>query len=378
MYPQISYQDIVLLAELTSRTLLRSRTAYGNDNRLACRLSRLLTAERQLQERAADPRNPVNTYIIRQSRASIVGGCWKVVNDLDIALERPSGLTEAETTGLDSIYDFTFAIHLFLSITSSETCVKPKEQAESRSDDSGILELAINSLIPTLIARAIDENRRPCLFVERGKHVLAELRVTMPDIGAERYSQWIEDYLAKLHSEVSQRATASTSDEQQCSEAFSTCRGASGFTPSHPLKVFETFMKEEEEETSGTLQVEELTSTNEDETSFDHFESSSATAVEADRELHRIYSILHDCQLQYENSVNYEPQDPKIRERRFRALDAHLQRDVIEELDKLLLSNNQQLRGFKKYLIYWAQKLLADIEQTGNKVPYNGKKRRTS
>ncbi|KAL8769380.1 MAG: hypothetical protein Q9209_004607 [Squamulea sp. 1 TL-2023] len=181
----------------------------------------------------------------------------------------------------------------------------------------------------------------------------------MPDIGAERYSQWIGDYLAKLYSEASQK-------------------GASAFTPSNPLKVFEIFMKEEEEEAPETYQAEELTSINEDEINFSRYESNGAAAVEVERELHRIYSTLHDYQLQYENSVNHESQDFKVRERRFQALDEHLQRDVIEELDKLLLGNNQPLRGFKRYLIYWAQKMLAKIEQTGNKAPYNWKKRRTS
>lgn len=202
MFPHISYSDIVLLVELTSRTLLRLRNASNEISGLARQVSNLLTAQRKLQKRAADPGEPVNTYSIRQDRASIVGGCWKVVNHIDIALERPNGLSNVGNTGplnmQSLIYDYTLAIHHFLVTTSSKAHVETESHLGSGGDALDILKPAINRLIPTLIARAIGEDLPPCSYVGDSKHVLVELKATMPDVGIEKHMTRILAYMYEL------------------------------------------------------------------------------------------------------------------------------------------------------------------------------------
>ena len=205
MFPHISYHDIVLLADLTSRTLIRLRNASGENDNLARHLSSLLTALRHLQERAAESGDPVNIYSIRQDRASIVGGCWKIVNDLDITLGSPNETNKNEaasrSSAKQSICDFTLAIYIFLATTSPTSRIESEKHFEDGECSLGIFGRAVNSLVPTLIARAINEEQEPCYYVRDNRHVLAELQVTMPDIGGEIHSKGVVAYLDTLRSE---------------------------------------------------------------------------------------------------------------------------------------------------------------------------------
>lgn len=205
MFPHISYSDIVLLADLTSRTLVRLRNAYSEGNGLARQISDLLIFQRKLQERAADPDDPINEYFIRQDRAALVGGCWKLVNDLDIMLERPHGLSNIETTDASKVRslvnDYTVAIHQFLVTTSPKTHIETESHIGPSGSTFDILRPAINRLVPTLIARAINEDLPPCSYVGDSKYVLAELNATMPDFGIEKHTTDIMAYVLKLTNE---------------------------------------------------------------------------------------------------------------------------------------------------------------------------------
>ncbi|KAL9003402.1 MAG: hypothetical protein Q9188_003728 [Gyalolechia gomerana] len=366
MFPHISYSDIVLLAELTSRTLLRLRNTSNENSGLARQVSNLLTAQRKLQERAADPGEPVNTYSIRQDRASIVGGCWKVVNHIDIALERPNGLSSVGNTGplnmQSLIYDYTLAIHHLLVTTSSKAHVETESHLGSGGGALDILKPAINRLIPTLIARAIGEDLPPCSYVGDSKHVLVELKATMPDVGIEKHMTRILAYMYELTRDNIQEATASVSDATRHDDSSTNRGGGLGFTPSDPLMVFEHFMNEE-----GTSQSKQ-----ED----DSLSAIGPTAEEADGELRRIYETLQDYQAQYEDFVDQTPRDVKAQERQAQVLEGYLERNVIKELDQLLLGGNQQLKAFRKYLMYRAQSMLAKIEDSRSSGSDSQKKRR--
>lgn len=200
MFPYISYSDIILLAKLTSRSLLRLRNASGEDNGLAHQVSNLLAAQRQLQERAADPDDHINAPSIRQDRGLILGGCWKVVNDLDIALERPKELSRVSIR--KGIYDYTLAIHLFLATTSPKTHVGSENHLGAGECAA---EPIVNHLIRTLIARAVTERLPPCSYVESSKHVLEKLKATIPDIGAEQHMERIVAYMDDLNRKGTQK-----------------------------------------------------------------------------------------------------------------------------------------------------------------------------
>ena len=95
---------------------------------------------------------------------------------------------------------------------------------------------------------------------------------------------------------------------------------------------------------------------------------------EAEKELQAIYETLQDYQAQYLEFIERPPYERKIRERQSQTLEDHLERNVIEELDKVLLGENQHLRHFKKYLVKKAQDMLDNIEMAGNKA-FDSRKR---
>ncbi|KAL8933534.1 MAG: hypothetical protein Q9216_006320 [Gyalolechia sp. 2 TL-2023] len=354
MFPHISYSDIVLLAELTSRTLARLRNASGEDHGLTGCVSNLLIALRKLQERAAESGDPVNTYFIRQDRASLVGGCWRVVNDLDIALERPYGPTNAESIG-DLIHDYTLAIHHFLVTTSSKNYDGTAPYLGLSGGPLNALGPAMNRLIPALIARAISENLSPCSYVRDNKRVLAELKATMPDVEIEKQRTGVHAYLRDLWSDSTQRATAGTGDATG-NEDFPWRRtGGFGFTCSDPQTLFESFCGK-----GGTSQSKQ-----ED-------DSPSATglkAEEADGELRRIEETLKDYQAEYEDFVNQTPHDRRVREKKAQALLERLEENVIQELDQILLgSGNPKQKTVKKSLTLRAQAMQTKIDESRNKV----------
>ncbi|KAL8719410.1 MAG: hypothetical protein Q9225_003575 [Loekoesia sp. 1 TL-2023] len=359
MSSHISYSDIVLLAELTSRSLLCLRNASGEDNGLAPKVSNLLTAQRQLQERAADRGDLVNKHSIRQDRASIVGGCWKIVNDLDIALERPSELSKA---GIQkNTYDYTLAIYLLLATTS------PKAHVESEHDLETGLRRTVNDLVPALIARAISEGRGPCSYVKTSKYVLEELKATMPDIGTRRHTERIKAYMDKLIRTNTEKATASINDATQHRGPPKASRGGLSFTLDDAWNVYDKFMKEEGE-ASKVYEEDDFPSTSQEETSPSDPEPDKPTAEKARGELHRIYETLRDYQGKYEDFVDKTPRNRKDRETQFQTLKEQLEQNVIEELEAVLLGENQQLHLFKKYIRLRTQEMVANVVKARNKV----------
>lgn len=360
MSPHISYGDIVLLADLTSRILVRLRNVPREDNGLPRQVSDLLTSQRKLQERAADPADPINEHYIRQDRAALVGGCWKLVNDLDIALEQPNGSSNVEAIDSNKVgsllYDYTLAIHQFLVTTSSNTYVEINTQLDSNGGALDMIRPIINSLVPTLIARAISEDLSPCSYVGDSNYVLAELKATIPDFKMEKHSNEILAYMLELKRGNTQKVRTNTGDATQNSDS-STARGGGGFgfTPSDPMFVFQKFMKEEGSSSS----TQEL----------DPPPPTGQAAEDADVELHRIYETLRDYQAQYQEFVDYPPCDVKAREKQAQILKDCLERNVEGELDKLVLGENRKLRGFKKYLTDETEDMLTIIDNIKSKGP---------
>ncbi|KAL9599115.1 MAG: hypothetical protein Q9219_004073 [cf. Caloplaca sp. 3 TL-2023] len=347
MLPHISYSDIVLLIDLTSNTLLRLRNRPDSDDDFVRHLSMLWVAQRQLRERAADPPDPVNAYFIRRDRASIVGDCWRVINNLDIALETANTPAQAGIPDLAKIWgevsDCTISIHVLLVATSSKTHIEPKKQLKAGVKIAANLRITINRLVPTLIARAINEGVRPLVYVESKTHVLQELKATVPEIGAGRYTEWVGAYMDELLLQSRQKGE-------------------------DPLEVFNQFM--EGEEVPGTSLDDSQVLPSHDDVDPGDCGNHALEAKQAESELDIIHETLRDYQGQYEELIHVIPCDAgeiKARESQSRGLVELLQRNVIEELDKLLLGKHQELGWFRKYLIHRAQEMQTNVERTRKK-----------
>lgn len=113
---------------------------------------------------------------------------------------------------------------------------------------------------------------------------------------------------------------------------------------------------------------DDLPSTSQENTGSSDPEPDGLTAEEARRELHRIYETLHDYQAKYELFVDQTPRDSRARERDFHTLEEHLEQNVIEELDAVLLRGNQQLRWFKKYIGSRAREMVANAVKARDKA----------
>lgn len=93
-----SVSDAVLLAQLAWKTVQNSRKACGEHDELTREVLCLHVLLRRLEQEVTDPGSPINwpneTY--REELEVIVTGCKKVLNVLNIILQKYSALSEKE------------------------------------------------------------------------------------------------------------------------------------------------------------------------------------------------------------------------------------------------------------------------------------------